>query len=127
VRWRYSRAWRTWERFETFHICFFRFFHRVWRYRRVLAHDYDFDWAPLTEFMELKLRSMADSLSQNRHVGDERRVRQCRVAAELCRRLRTDAYRDMHGRDYRRQGASEHIAQKYLGLLIGKHLSGWWE
>lgn len=121
---------RMWDRFETFYICFFRFFHRVWRYRKVLAHDYDFDWVPLATFMELKLLAMADCLDEKIHVRDEVRARQCRVSAELCRRMRDDVWLDMHGTDTRvdcrRIQRSEREAERYLGMLIGKHLRCWW-
>ena len=121
-----------WDRFETFYLCFFRFFHRVWRYRRVLARDYDFDWSPLVWFMELKLRAMAECLENGMHVGCERDARECRVAAELCRRLRdTDVLYYMHGTETRIQChrvlQSERITQEYLGLLISKRLGGWWD
>ena len=118
-----------WDRFETFYLCFFRFFHRVWRYRRVLARDYDFDWSPLVWFMELKLRAMAECLENGMHVGCERDARECRVAAELCRRLRDDIWYDMHGLEsnlYRIE-QSQRIAQAYLGRLIGKRLRRWWD
>ena len=123
---------RAWDRFETFSICFFRFFHRVWRYRRVLARDYDFDWSPLVWLMELKLKAMAGSLERGCHVGDDSCARDCRVAAELCRRLRDDYAFEMHKGPHTREWArriqqSDRIWQEYLGLLIGKRLGWWWD
>jgi hypothetical protein len=125
--------YRAWDRFETLYLCTARFLHRVWRYRRVLAHDYDFDWSPLVHFMELKLRAMADAQAQGLHMGREERARECRVAAELCRRLRTDAAFEMHG-DLphgrlwaSRINQSDRVWQEYLGRLIGKRLMWWWD
>jgi hypothetical protein len=123
--------WRRWDRFETFYICFFRFFHRVWRYRRILARDYDFDWVPMAQLMELKLRAMADCLEHNYHVNGKRDARQCRVAASLCRRLIDDNYADMHGTRWdqvwaKRVQTSTDGDCRYLGLLIGKYMRHWW-
>ena len=118
--------YRAWDKFKTFYVCFFRFFHRTWRYRKVLAYDYDFDWEPMVEFMELKLAAMSECFEHGWHVSAPRDAKDCRVAAELCRRLTTNFYWEMH-EDGKKATASEGIAQDYLGRLISKRLMCWWD
>ena len=97
----------------------------------MLAYDYDYDWIPLAKFMELKLRAMADVLESGHLMHCKDRARECRVAAELCHRLRQEVWYDMHGVDTQWQclriRASEKAAEEYLGRLIGKHLRSWWD
>ncbi len=106
-----------------------RWFPVVWR-------DRDFDYSYLLEVMEFKFRSMADSFEKySMHVGSEQDVRQLRVCAELCKRLREDEYLEKHWdrSTVARSKATMHrvgeIAaqdQKVLGRMIGRHLRRWW-
>lgn len=95
---------------------------RAWIYRDWLAHDVDYDWAPLAKIMELKLDAMAKVLDNGHHVSHERDARECRVAAELCRRLRQDDYTVEQEID----GVPRND-QRLLGWLIGRKLRNWWD
>lgn len=101
---------------------FVNFPQRVWRYRYWLAHDIDWDWASLAEIMELKLNAMAKVFDNGHHVSHERDASECRVAAELCRRLRQDDYTVEQEID----GVPRND-QRLLGWLIGRKLRNWWD
>ena len=96
------------------------FLKRAWIYRNWLAHDIDWDWAPLAEVMEIKLRRMDDALTNGFPVCT-RDGRECRIAAHILKRLREDDYgvRGMLNR------VPEH-EQELLGKLIGRKMRHWW-
>ncbi len=106
-----------------------RWFPVVWR-------DRDFDHAYLLAVMEFKFKSMADSFERrSMHVNGERDVRQLRVCAELCKRLREDEYLERHwdrttkASEKATIGLPDEIArqdQRALGIMIGRHLRRWW-
>jgi hypothetical protein len=81
--------------------------------------------------MELKLLAMANVFQNGHLVHCTTHARECRVAAELCRRLREEVWYDMHGVDTQWQclriRTSEKTAEEYLGRLIEKHLRTWWD
>jgi hypothetical protein len=82
--------------------------------------------------MEIKLRAMADCLDHGHHVGTEKCAKDCRVAAEMCRRLQgIEVFYELHRDTGEQRSARIHqsadIAQKYLGKIIGRHLCAWWD
>lgn len=73
----------------------FWFLATVWAYRDVLWRDRDWDYSRLLAMMERKLRRMSDHLAKHGHtVGSDRHAKQLKIAAELCKRIRLDAYED---------------------------------
>jgi hypothetical protein len=65
----------------------------LWAYRQILWHDRDFDYVYLLELMELKLGRMGKHFADHDIlVSSQRTARECRVAAEICRRIAEDDY-----------------------------------
>lgn len=100
-----------------------RFLGRVWIYRRVLWHDCDYDYDPIARFLHIKLARMAEYHDRRRFIGTwETTARECRIGAELSRRILADDY------TWRQEcnKVPEHDA-KMLGKLLGRKLFTWWE
>jgi hypothetical protein len=68
-----------------------RFCRNVWRYRRWLARDGDYDWAFLAEVMELKLGFMSAHFAEHRLDSNwEQTAADTREAAQILHRMRDD-------------------------------------
>ena len=102
----------------------------LWAYRGILWHDRDFDYFYLLDMMELKLSRMGSHFDKHRIVVDSLRIaRECRVAAELCRRINQDNY--LVG-DITNESIIKGIDRKqadlnYLTHLIRKKILTWWD
>lgn len=64
----------------------------LWVYRKLIWQTADWDYAYLLELMEFKLRRMDDAIGNGCLLHRERKAKQMRVCAELCRRIRKDEY-----------------------------------
>lgn len=105
------------------------------RWTPVIWKDRDFDWLYLAAVMEYKLTRMARLFDDGHLMNHDRKARECRVAATLLQRLLADEYDDayeavpkhellkwLRANELRRKND-----QRYLGLLIGKYMRGWWD
>ena len=107
----------------------------VIRWTPVIWYDADFDWRYLARVMEYKLRRSAHlELTIGHHVGSQRDGRRMLVCAELLKRLQEDDYWERavarFGETKRAadvSSAQHHAEQQYLGSMIGKYLTGWWD
>jgi hypothetical protein len=85
--------------------------------------------------MEFKLRNMADYEERyGHHVGSELDAKRQRVCAGLLRRLQDDDYfrnaRKVFGDTSHASRAAmrnQKADQRYLGLILGKYLTHWWD
>ncbi len=106
------------------------FARNVWAYREVLWHDQDCDYAYLLRLMQLKLRRMGQHFADHDIVeSSPRMARECRIAAELCRRIDEDNY--FVGK-ITRENAIKALGQReadlrYLSHLIQRKLLYWWD
>jgi len=114
----------------------------LWRWLPIVWFDHDYDWADLAKIMEIKFRRLATCMKNGYHDDGPRLARHARVCAALLHRLQADQYFQNAGYDpktwktlsptLQRQIAQhthqmEVQDQRYLGLLIGKHLRRMWE
>lgn len=96
----------------------------VWRFR-------PWDYYGLLYIMEIALKIMAESNQRHiPYVGADKDLRHMKVAAELCHRLRTEPYPEMHGEVHDKQWAqrwsfSEKNDAEYLGKML-RGIKGWW-
>lgn len=103
------------------------------RWFPIIWFDRDFDWDFLAQIMEFKLRRMALIFDKGYHVGSENDARQCRICAELLKRMTEDNYHENARKAFRGKFAIDHTMnmakqdQRYLGVLIGKYLTHWWD
>lgn len=114
------------------------FFYGLGNLRRWLPliwRDRDWDWVFLAQVMEFKLRRMAHHENFfGHHVGSKLDARRQLICAELLKRLMDDDYY-IHARKFFgvTPAASEAALrnqrsdQRYLGLLLGKYLTHWWD
>lgn len=71
------------------------FFKTAWAYRDILWNDRDWDYSRLLAMMERKLQRMSKHIGEYGHgVHSPRHARQLMIAAELCKRIRSDSYED---------------------------------
>jgi hypothetical protein len=109
--------------------------YNLWRWLPLIWFDADFDWEYLAEIMEFKLRNMAEHETRyGHHVGSALDAERQRICAELLRRMREDAYHENAVRRFGNNTIAAEFAikhqradQKYLGILLGKHLASWWD
>jgi hypothetical protein len=107
----------------------------LWRWLPVIWFDCDWDWCYLAELMEVKLRRMAEHEERRgHHVTSLLDAKRQRVCAELLRRLREDDYFRNAERRFGHTGLAADFAmqqrradQRYLGVLLGKYLTHWWD
>jgi hypothetical protein len=108
----------------------------VFRWIPLIWFDRDYDHAYLSRIMEYKLRRMATVFENGHHTTGKVDAKRCRVCAELLRRLEADDYMDNAERIFgvgnspftvRHAVAQQRHEQKYLGTLIGKYLTSWWD
>ena len=114
---------RVWRRIDNFWWYWCRNFpRRIWLYRKWLAHDNDFDWSPMAEIMEIKLRRMAKVFENGLRVRSDMSARECRVAAHILHRLIEENYSSLALRN-----GVAHDECKLLGKLIGRKMRCWWD
>lgn len=113
----------------------------VCRWAPVIWDDVDWDWDCLAKVMEFKLRRMSVCLENGHHTNGWRDAKQCLVCAELLKRLQEDNYfenagfregfndlpTDIQWSACVKADAMQRQDQEYLGKMIGKHLTGWWD
>ena len=116
--------------------------YNLWRWLPVIWFDRDFDWAYLARITEIKFTRLSVCLEHGHHVNGPRQAKQALACAVLLRRLREDHYfqnagytpdgwktlptsrRDRIARHAERMAKTD---QHYLGTLIGKHLTSFWD
>jgi hypothetical protein len=106
----------------------------IFRWAKLIWFDRDFDWVLMARLMEVKLTRMADVFENGRHTNYKLDARRCRMCAQLLKRLRDDNYfekaQSIFGQS---KYAAEHAKymqaqdQRYLGMVIGKYLTHWWD
>lgn len=115
----------------------------VVRWTPVIWRDADFDWDFLAQIMEYKLRRMAKCFDEyGHHIGSKRDAKECRMAAELLKRLQEDRYFWNAGYDpktweTKSDREKTHICKhadlmaqqdlKCFGDLFVKKLRNWWD
>lgn len=106
----------------------------VFRWLPVVWFDADYDWEFLAVIMEKKFERMAEALGNGVSMNREQYRRQLRICRFLVRRLREDEYftnaekRIGDGAIAAKFANKQRRAdQQYLGTLIGKHLTKWWD
>lgn len=117
-QWHEWNPWRLWRKLR-------HFLANVWAYKAILWHDADSDYVFLLTIMELKLSRMAQHFETHDIVaGSEKLARDCRVAAEICRRIALNDYA------YDDSDANERMRKsdlQYLTHLINRRLLCWWD
>lgn len=136
-RWSYPRVWSTNVRYILNQLI--SGIKNVVRWAPVIWDDQDYDWAFLAKIMEYKLRRSSQlEFTFGHHTNSARDGRNMLVCAELLKRLREDRYyeeaKDPFDNKYdevrvrvlqsMRQSKSD---QEYLGKMIGKWLTFWWD
>lgn len=91
------------------------------RWAPVVWFDEDWDWGFLASIMEYKLRRMSKCIGNGCHINAKRDAKQMLICAALLKRMIEDEY------DWRKNPYVSIRDQKYLGLMIGKHLMKWWD
>ena len=107
----------------------------LWRWLPIVWFDRDWDWSYLGRMMEQKLRWSAELEEKyGHHVGSERDARRMRVCAEILHRLQEDDYTEKAFVRFGKTQAAVLFAeaqskseQQYLGKVLGKYLTGWWD
>jgi hypothetical protein len=110
-------------------------FRNIIRWTPVIWFDEDSDWSNLADVMEFKLRLMEKEFRERGHnVNSDRDAKQCRICADLLKRLNADDYwKHAVKRFGKTTLAAKHAHQHsksdkaYLGLMIGKYLNHWWD
>lgn len=132
----YRWTWRT--TWSNLHSCWIDIRYGVrnlWRWLPIVWFDDDSDWSHLAEMMERKLRWSAEHEERyGHHVGSKLDAKRMRICADLLKRLRADEY---WGNAAIRFGETTAAAkasqaqqkndQRYLGLILGKYLTHWWD
>lgn len=105
------------------------------RWIPVIWFDHDYDWGFLNTILIYKLERMAKTMENGHLMNCERRARQLRICATLCRRLRDEPYYDIA--EMRHPGKGKFWAkmvadlgkqdQTLLGKMIGKYYTHWWD
>jgi hypothetical protein len=126
-----------------------RFFTNIWwiitditggicnviRWTPVIWFDADFQWDYLAHVMEYKLRRSARlELTVGHHTNSKRDGKRMLICADLLKRLRADEYWDNAVKRFGEStqaakfcAAQQKADQQYLGNLIGKHFTHWWD
>jgi hypothetical protein len=107
----------------------------VWRWLPIIWRDRDWDWEYIAKVLEFKLRKHAElEETCGHHVGSELDAKRMRICIALLRRLREDEYFENAQRRFRnarQAGDFAHLHQRadqrYLGLILGKYLTHWWD
>jgi hypothetical protein len=107
----------------------------VCRWAPVIWDDADFDWEHLAKVMEYKLRRQAHlEEAVGHHVGSRLDAKRMRVCADLLRRLQADEYWTNAVSRFGETPAAAKFShnqqksdQRYLGLILGKYLTHWWD
>lgn len=105
------------------------------RWAPVIWDDVDWDWTSLATIMEYKLRRSAHlEETIGHHTTSLHDAHDMKICANILKRLLDDNYWE---NAIIRFGATPQAAkfsmeqqaydQRYLGLIIGKHLTGWWD
>ncbi len=131
----YRWARRPWANLMTMYRNLYHGIANIFRWAPIIWFDQDWDWSYLATIMEYKLRRSAHlEETTGHHVGSLRDARNMRTCAELLHRLQEDNYyenamkRFGHNRfagvfAQRQQRSDQH----YLGLILGKYLTHWWD
>jgi hypothetical protein len=110
----------------------------LWRWFPVVWQDRNDDYTYIVQVLEFKLRQVEDlERRHGRHTTSQRDAGRIHICAALCRRLAEDEYlMNAFGNPYTRdrydKGHTHHsdmMAEQdieYLGLMLRKHLRGWW-
>lgn len=131
-RWTWGTVWRN-LRFA--HADISNGVRNLIRWAPVIWFDCDFDWSYLATMMEKKLRWSADLEERcGHHVGSKLDARQMRVCADILKRLMEDQYYENAVKRFGETTTAakfshEHSKsdQRYLGLILGKYLTHWWD
>lgn len=107
----------------------------IFRWLPIIWFDRDFDWEFLAEIMEFKLRKMAASTKDWHVAGADKDRRNMLICAELLRRQKEGLtfYMDNAERRWKGRHAVEVAIRqeredlKYLGYILGKYLTHWWD
>ena len=121
--------WREWNPYRLTRKVL-HFAANFWAYRQILWNDQDCDYSCLLDMMELKLRRMGQHFEDYDIVMDSQRMaRECRVAAELCRRLSEDNYLGKYGKiePFMNVRQRRRDDLDYLARLIQRKLFSWWD
>lgn len=149
--WKYGDNWisntvwlyRLLDRTETLYYNLKYGFQNLWKWRKIVWNDRDWDWMYLSAVMRFKLRRMADGCEKySYHLHKERDIKQMRIVAELLRRMNGDYsyYKNADARvggnrDLQIKGEflwSKHIQMQeeqddeYLSKMIKKMRNWWW-
>jgi hypothetical protein len=107
----------------------------LWRWLPIIWEDRDWDYVYLLRVMEAKMRWMSVCLRDHGHLlHSDRYARQLAVCAALAKRIREDNYHenliDVDITSYKYWSRAERNRKNdlaYLGKMIGKYLSHWWD
>lgn len=114
---------------------FWRGLQNLWRWTPVIWDDYDWDWTAIARVLEFKLKKHAELEEKyGHHINSLKDAKQMRICAALLRRLQDDNYWENAVKRFGRCPHAAHAAtahqradQKYLGFLLGKYLTNWWD
>ena len=123
-----------WPNLRCMYLDVFYGIRNIWRWLPVIWFDDDGDWCFLAVIMEIKFRRMAERMN-GRHVGDDKLSHHALTCAFLLKRMIDDDYHDRARRREKFKGDNwaTHLQymknqdQRYLGILIGKHLQSMWD
>lgn len=122
----YRLIYRIFDRCETRYYNLKNGIYNLWRWFPIVWRDRDWDWAYTASIMEWKFRKLADCMENGHHLHGKRDARRVRVACEILRRLQndTEVYYNGNAKDGNRHMRED---QAYLGRLLGKYLTHWWD
>jgi hypothetical protein len=110
--------------------------HRTWSLVRLYWGTEDCDWSTIAILLRYQIRRTRQHIEEHNMIVDAPVVaRQMRVAESLISRMLDEPYYDMadarfpdRGRNWARMiGDLSLQDQRLLGLVIGKHLTKWWD
>ena len=100
-----------------------RFLTNFWAYKDILWYDKDYDYLYLCLMLNRKFSRMADHFQRSQvTVSWEKNVKDLRICANLCKRLKEDHYKfkqminNVPDND-----------KKLLGKIVGRRLNNWWD
>ncbi len=107
----------------------------LWRWIPIIWEDQDWDWYYIAKVLEFKLLKHAEVEEKyGHHMGIKANAKHMKMCAILLRRLIEDEYWENAQKEFGTNRAASIAAmnqsnndQKYLGLIIGKYLTHWWD
>jgi len=91
------------------------------RWTPIIWGDRDWDYYFLIKIMHFKIAKMSRCIGNGCHVNAKREEKQMRICMGLLKRMMDDEYASQKNLDGLKTDS------KYLGLILGKYITHWWD